>query len=76
MLVRFPWGPLPPKQAAEILKRPHWMFFIFGYQPGDEKQGWKLLDPKGKLFGGEGSPKEIVQNVCGVVNATGGSLLR
>jgi hypothetical protein len=76
ILVRFPWGPSPLEQAAAILKRPHWMFFISGYQPGDEKQDWKLLDPKLELFSGKGSPKEIVQEVCGVVSATGGSLLR
>ena len=76
-LVRFPWGPLPLVTAAEILKRPHWMFFIVGYDPGSEKQSWKLLDPSKKsVFGGQGRPNEIVQEVCGVITGAGGSMLQ
>lgn len=76
-LVRFPWGPLPLEKATEILKRPHWMFFIWAYAPGDDKQEWKLSDPdKKSVFTGQGSPKEIVREVCAVVTGAGGSMLR
>ncbi len=51
------------------------MFFVFGYAPGDEKQSWKLMDPDRKnVFFGKGVPKEIVQEVCGVVEGKGGSV--
>jgi hypothetical protein len=76
-LFRFPWGPMPLDKSAEIYKRPHWMFFIFAYAPGDEKQSWKLTDPdRESVFAGEGIPKEIVQEVCGVVVGKGGSVVR
>ena len=74
-LFRFPWGPMPIDKSAEIFKRPHWMFFVFGYAPGDEKQNWRLTDPDRKrVFAGEGTPEEIVQEVCGVVVGKGGSV--
>jgi hypothetical protein len=76
-LVRFPWGPLPFEKATEILKHPHWMFFIWAYAPGDEKQQWKLSDPDRKsVFTGQGEPKEIVREVCAVVTGAGGSMTR
>lgn len=68
---------MPLDKSAEIYKRPHWMFFIFAYAPGDEKQSWKLTDPdRESVFAGEGIPKEIVQEVCGVVVGKGGSVVR
>lgn len=76
-LVRFPWGPISTDKAVEILKRPHWLFFIFAYAPGDAKQVWKREDPSKKsVFGGEGSPKQIVEDVCAVVNDRGGIISR
>jgi hypothetical protein len=57
-LYRFPWGPMPWDKSAEINKRPHWMFFVFGYAPGDEKQNWRLTEPYRKsVFAGEGTPR-------------------
>jgi hypothetical protein len=76
-LLRFPWGPMPLDQSAKLHERPHWMFFVFGYAPGDEKQSWKLTDPYLKIvFSGHGTPKEIVSQVCGAVAGNGGSLMR
>jgi hypothetical protein len=76
-LFRFPWGPMPIEKSAEVSKRPHWMFFVYVYKPGDEKQSWRLTDPDRKsVFAGEGNPKEIVQGVCGVVVGKGGSVMR
>ncbi len=77
VFVRFPWGPLALEKATEILKRPHWMFFIWSYAPGDEKQEWKLSDPgKKSVFTGRGSPNEIVRDVCAVVTGAGGTMFR
>ena len=28
-------------KSAEISKRPHWMFFVYAYAPGNEKQSWE-----------------------------------
>jgi len=75
--VRFPWGPMSIDKGAEILKRPHWLFFIVAYAPGDAEQVWKLGDPNKKsVFSGEGSPKEIVEKVCAVVTGKGGAILQ
>jgi hypothetical protein len=72
--VRFPWGPGDINQKAEVLKQPHWYFFIMPYKTGNKSQSWTLLSPDEKhRFKGDGDPREIAQKVCAVIRGAGGS---
>jgi hypothetical protein len=51
----------------------HWYFFIYLYRVGNALQSWKLATPdKHKYFAGEGTPEQIVQDVCAVISGRGG----
>jgi hypothetical protein len=71
--IRFPWGPGDFHEKAKLLKQSHWYFFIPFYTTGNESQPWTLASPdQQRVFKGDGSPREIAQQVCALITGSGG----
>ena len=78
--IRFPWaGPgntLTLEQASAILKRPHWYFWLYAYNTGDDVQSWYLRTPQNQIFNGHGTTHEIARQACSLIAHRGDEMLR